>query len=184
MTDFPFKHIHVVGASGSGTTTLAVALAERIGARHLDTDSFYWLPTSPPFQDKRPVADRLALMRTAFAESGERWVLSGSLLTWGIGLASEFDLVVFLYVPPDVRMARTLARERERYCDNILPGGEMHKSHLAFLDWSRSYDRPDGPGRSLANHKAWLATLTCPVLEIAGAQTARETLETVLAYRG
>ena len=184
MTEFPFKHIHIVGASGSGTTTLAVALAERIGATHLDTDSFFWLPTDPPFRDKRPIEERLALMRAALAESGRRWVLSGSLLLWGIEFAGDFDLVVFLYVPPDVRMARTLARERERYGDKILPGGEIHESHLAFLAWSRSYDRPDGPGRSLANHKAWLATLSCPVLEIAGAQPARETLETVLAYRG
>ncbi len=184
MTDFPFRHIHIVGASGSGTTTLAVALADRIGAPHLDTDSFFWLPTDPPFRDKRLVEERLALMRAAFAESGGRWVLSGSLLTWGIGFASDFDLVVFLYVPPEVRMARTLARERERYGDKILPGGEMHESHLAFLDWSRSYDLPEGPGRSLTNHKAWLATLTCPVLEVAVAQSARETLETVLAYQG
>jgi adenylate kinase family enzyme len=183
MTDFPFKHIHIVGASGSGTTTLAVALAEAIGARHLDTDSFYWLPTSPPFQDKRPVAERLALIRAAFAES-ERWVLSGSLLYWGVELASAFDLVVFLFVPPAVRMARTEARERERYGDKILPGGEMHESHLAFLAWSRSYDTETTSGRNLINHTAWLASLTCPVLEIAGAQPPAEALEAVLAFRG
>jgi adenylate kinase family enzyme len=182
MTNFPFKHIHIVGASGSGTTTLAVALAERIGARHLDTDSYYWLPTSPPFEEKRPVADRLALIRAAFAAS-DSWVLSGSLLYWGVELASAFDLVVFLFVPPDIRMARTEARERERYGVKILPGGEMHESHLAFLDWSRSYDTETKSGRNLVNHKAWLGTLNCPVLEIAGAQPPAETLETVLAFR-
>jgi adenylate kinase family enzyme len=182
MTDFRFKHIHIVGASGSGTTTLAVALAAAIGARHLDTDTFYWLPTSPPFQDKRPVADRLSLIRAAFT-TNDSWVLSGSLLYWGVELAGAFDLVVFLFVPPELRMARTLARERERYGDKILPGGEMHGSHLAFLAWSRSYDTETRSGRNLANHKAWLATLNCPVLEIAGAQPPAETLETVLAFR-
>ena len=31
-------HIHITGASGSGTTTLGLALAELLGIRHLDTD--------------------------------------------------------------------------------------------------------------------------------------------------
>ena len=38
---FDFHHVHIVGASGAGTTTLAAALAGGIGARHLDTDDYY-----------------------------------------------------------------------------------------------------------------------------------------------
>jgi adenylate kinase family enzyme len=41
--------VHIVGASGSGTTTLGKALAARAGCAHLDTDEFFWMPTEPPF---------------------------------------------------------------------------------------------------------------------------------------
>ena len=58
----PVARIHIVGASGSGTTTLAIALAREIGGAHLDTDDFYWLPTDPPFTTKRPVEQRLKLL--------------------------------------------------------------------------------------------------------------------------
>ena len=51
--------IHVTGASGSGVTTLARALAERLSVAHLDTDDFYWLPSDPPYQQKREIASRV-----------------------------------------------------------------------------------------------------------------------------
>jgi hypothetical protein len=45
-----FRRIHIVGASGSGTTSLASAIAAQCGHRHLDTDDFFWMPTSPPYR--------------------------------------------------------------------------------------------------------------------------------------
>ena len=44
----PPDRIHIVGASGSGTTSLAGELATRYGHRHLDTDDYFWLRTVPP----------------------------------------------------------------------------------------------------------------------------------------
>jgi adenylate kinase family enzyme len=44
--------IHILGASGSGTTTLGAALADRLGHPHVDADSLFWLPTDPPFTDE------------------------------------------------------------------------------------------------------------------------------------
>jgi hypothetical protein len=37
--------IHILGASGTGTTTLGKALADRLNCPHFDADRFYWLPT-------------------------------------------------------------------------------------------------------------------------------------------
>ena len=51
-----------MGASGSGTSTLARGLANAFDSQAFDTDDFYWKPTDPPFTLKRPVADRIALM--------------------------------------------------------------------------------------------------------------------------
>jgi len=42
------QRIHILGASGSGTTTLGRALAERLQYPHFETDDYFWLPTAPP----------------------------------------------------------------------------------------------------------------------------------------
>ncbi len=173
------RRIHITGASGTGTTTLGAALAARLDVPHLDTDDFYWHPSSPPFQAKRPVAERLELLRAAFLfQPG--WVLSGSINSWGDELAAEFDRVVFLYVPPGERIRRIEAREREHYGRDVDPGGPLHEQHHAFMEWSKSYDLPGTTGRSLVRHRAWLATLSCPVVEIYGTPTPEQSLDAVL----
>jgi adenylate kinase family enzyme len=160
--------IHIVGASGSGTTSLAAELAGRYGHRHLDTDDFYWRRTDPPFREKRPPEERLASLRTTFQEA-KRWVLSGSLCGWGDPLIPEFELVVFLLVPTPVRLARLRAREIERYGRQaIAPGGALHEAHVEFLEWAGRYDTGDPEMRSRAMHEAWLAALPCSVVRLEG----------------
>ncbi len=147
---------------------------------HLDTDSFYWAPTESPFTDPRPMPERLDLLAAAL-DLSDRWVLSGSLMGWGNPLTPRFDLVVFLYLTPEVRLERTLARERERYGARIEAGGDMREQHEAFMAWTRGYDTPGWAGRNLALHEAWLSGLSCPVLRIEGAPTPSESLAQVLA---
>jgi adenylate kinase family enzyme len=172
--------IHVVGASSSGTTTLGGALAERLACRHLDTDSFFWEATDPPFTTKRPVDERIALMEAQMAGRGS-WVISGSLVSWGEVFIPRFDLVVFLRVPLEIRLERLLRRERERYGAAIEPGGVMHEAHLAFVEWARGYDQAGFPGRSFERHREWLSTLPRPVLEIDGTPSLDDSIERVLA---
>ena len=174
------RRIHITGASGSGTTTLGAALAERLSVPHFDTDEFYWYPSHPEFERKRPVEERIRLLRAAmFGVPG--WVLSGSLNPWGDQLASEFDLVVFLYVPPEERLTRTLERERMRYGSTIDPGGSNHSKHIAFMNWTERYDVVNTDGRSLAGHRAWLATLSSQVVELYGTPTLEQSVEAVLS---
>jgi adenylate kinase family enzyme len=172
---FP-NRIHIVGASGSGTTSLASAIATRYGHRHLDTDDFFWMSTSPPYREKRPREERLAHLRRALLESG-LWVLSGSLCGWGDPLISEFELVVFLAVPTPVRLMRLRARELERYGERAsTPGGELRKSHVEFIEWAGRYDTGGLEMRSRALHEAWLATLPCATVRLEGDLSVAEQL--------
>ena len=175
----PRARIHIVGASGSGTTTLGEALAHRIGGAHLDTDAYFWMATDPPFTTRRPVEERLQLLGVDL-DRHVSWMLTGSLIGWGDVLIPRFDLVVFLYVPPDVRMARIVERERQRYGSAIDPGGPMHAASKEFIAWAASYDDPAFAGRSLARHRAWIEGLPCPVVEIAGTPTVEESVARVL----
>ena len=65
------RRVHILGASGSGTTTLAQALGAQLGCRHHDVDDYFWLPTSPAYVEKRPAEDRLRLMEEVFL--GRQW---------------------------------------------------------------------------------------------------------------
>jgi adenylate kinase family enzyme len=175
--------IHLFGASGSGTTTLGRRLANALGGRHLDTDTYYWLETDPPFTEKRAPAERVAMIERD-VEGQRAWVLSGSLCSWGDPLLPRFTLAVFLQLEPELRMARLLERERTRYGARVLPGGDLHVQHLAFLEWARSYDHARSPIRSLDMHERWLARLPCPVLRLDASRTVEALCAAVLAVVG
>jgi adenylate kinase family enzyme len=147
--------IHITGASGTGTTTLAAALAQELSLHHADADNYYWLPTSPPFKEKRSASDRIALLSEAL-DSEPGVVLSGSVYGWGSEIEDAFDLIVFLYLPASLRVERLRRREIERY----------GVADPAFLEWASQYDEGPSEGRSLEKHKTWLAQRTCPVLRL------------------
>ena len=160
--------LHVFGASGSGTTTFAAAWAARHGVAALDTDSFLWEPSDPPFERVRPAAERVAMLGAALDAAGT-WVLSGSLPGWGDVFVPRFDAAVFLYTPPVERLRRLRLREVERYgADAIAPDGPLRDKHTAFLDWCASYDDGDLTMRSLRRHEAWIAWLPCPLVRVSG----------------
>jgi len=172
--------IHVFGASGSGTTTLGTAVARALGARLLDTDTYYWVPTDPPFTTKHDPAERVAAIERD-VEAQADWVLSGSLCSWGDPLVPRFTLAVFLVLDPEVRMARLVERERARYGPRILPSGDMHAAHVAFLEWARSYDHGRAPVRSRDLHEHWMTRLPCPVLRLDANSTVEALCGAVVA---
>ncbi len=170
--------VHIFGASGSGTTTLGKTLSLRMGGKHLDTDSYYWQDTDPPYTRKRDPKDRVAMILRD-VEGVENWVLSGSICSWGDPLLQRFNLAVFLRLDPSVRMARLRSRESLRYGSRILAGGDMHQQHLDFLAWAESYDSAKAPIRSLDLHGGWMKQLDCPVLELDSAIPVEELCDQV-----
>ena len=163
------RRIHIVGASGAGVTTLGRALADVMACPHHDTDDYFWLPTTPPYRDRRPVADRLRLMREMFMER-PNWVLSGSLDDWGHAVIPLFDLVVFVYVPTPMRLRRLWDRETRRgFVDD------------EFIEWASHYDDGTREGRNLPRHEAWLQTMHCPVLRLDGMLPTTAQVDQVMA---
>jgi adenylate kinase family enzyme len=167
--------IHIFGASGTGTTTLATAIAERFGHTHLDVDRYFWEPTAPPFRKMRELPARQRMLAEAL-DAHRRWVLSGSLCSWGDMFIPRFELAIFLRIPPETRMARIMARERQRYGDAIDPGGEMRTQHLEFIEWASKYDTADESMRSLVLHEKWIMTLPCRCTRLEGDLTTDERL--------
>lgn len=172
--------VHILGASGSGTTTLGAALAGHLGCRHIDADSLFWLPTDPPFTTRRPKDERQAMLHRLLPVSGQ-WVFSGSAPEWATALEAFYDLVVFLRLDRAVRMERLRRRQAERYGKRIDAGGDMAAHDVEFMKWAEAYDTAGPEQRSLFVHETWLATLNVPVLRLNSAAPLQELLFAVLS---
>lgn len=171
------RRIHLMGASGSGVTTLGRALAGRLALPHHDSDDYFWLPTAPPYQTARPAADRLRLMREMFLPRYD-WVLSGSVEGWGDELVPYFDLVIFVTTPRELRLQRLRAREATHFgADAVVPGGWRHEETEAFIEWASHYESGDREGRNLEKHDAWVASLPCPVVRVDGSRPLADLVE-------
>ena len=159
------QRIHLLGASGSGTTTLGKALSSELAIPHFDTDDYYWKSTDPPFLEKREISDRICAIERDIAGLNT-WILSGSLCSWGNPLLGYFTLALFLHASPLVRLNRLKDRERKRHGGRIEPGGDMHAQHTKFMTWAESYDTASAPTRSLDLHEKWMKRLACPVVRL------------------
>ena len=165
--------IHIVGASGAGTSTLGQMLEQEYGYKWLDTDGYFWQKTDPPFVKSLPHEERVKLMSAAIQEN-PNCVISGSLCGWGDVFIPKFDLVVFVDTPTDIRIERLQKREYERFGERIREGGDMFEEHNKFIVWAASYDTGGLDMRSRALHEQWLADLPCPVIRVDGSKPIDE----------
>ncbi|MCC8409956.1 AAA family ATPase [Mucilaginibacter sp. UR6-1] len=174
--------INILGASGAGVTTLGQALANKTGYAYVDSDFYYWDNTTnaDPFTIKRPIEHRNRLMLNELRSHGN-WILGGPVMGWKFTEELTFDLVVFLHVPPNIRMTRLKKREFERYGDIIYTDASRNRQFVEFMNWAAGYDDNTAPtSRTLQKQQNWLQTLTCPVLRITGDTTVDDRVAKVL----
>nr|WP_323777354.1 AAA family ATPase [Amylibacter sp.] len=160
----PFR-VLITGASGSGTSSLARALASALSSQVFDADDIFWCPSDPPFVTKRLVADRLKLMEALFLPRRD-WIFAGSVMGWGHSITPRLTHAIFLTLDADTRMARLRERERQRMGDLSRLSNFEAAAHQGFMDWAASYDDPDFAGRNRTHHDAFLAGLPCPVIHL------------------
>ena len=129
MNSAPYRRINIVGAPGSGSTTLGRALSAKLGFSFVDADSFYWKPTTPPFKEKNDPDARLTMLLGELGASHAS-IVSGSVCGWGAQLEDSFDLVIFLSLPTELRLQRIEAREISLF------GG----ADPVFLAWAAQYE--------------------------------------------
>ena len=174
-------HIHLLGPSGSGTSTLGKYISEKYDLPWIDADDIFWLKTNPPFTDIRDKNDRIELLKTTLYGKLS-WVLSGSVLGWGDFLKPEFDVVIYKYVNQEERLKRLKIREKERYGNRIEKGNDMYQKHIEFINWSMSYDDGDLKIRSKMSHNEWMKDLNCKIIKIEENISIDEELKIVDEY--
>lgn len=176
--------IHVTGASGSGCTTLGKTLAEKLDLVLRDVDDYIWHPTEPQYRRKRSAKNRENLLLKDLKDH-DRLVLCGSLVgslgRWGDFALPYFDLIIFLFIPADIRMDRLKKRENERMArEGIVERSKDHKIILEFLEKAEKYDKGDTTIRSKKLHEEWLNQTNCPVLRLEGSLSNEERVQKVL----
>ena len=175
--------VHILGAPGSGVTTLGKALAQQMQVPHFDTDDYHWFTDDAlPYRRRRNPDHRRQLMTKDFAEH-DSWVLSGALCGWGDVFIPEFDRVIYRWLPVETRLARIRERERLRYgAERTAPGGDLNVVFEKFLTWAAAYDEDSGNVRSKSKELEWLINLTCPVLQIMEDKGEAEMVERVTEW--
>ncbi len=153
--------IHIFGASGSGVTTLGKALSEKLHIEYFDSDDFFWLKTQHPFtQRQHPQVRNTMVSENVFP---------------------PFDLIIFLYLPSELRMERLRKRELERYGDAIVTHPEKSKKFQEFMDWAKDYDHNTGiANRTLKAHLEWLSDIDTPLIELSGDYELTQKMEIIL----
>jgi adenylate kinase family enzyme len=113
------KRIVVVGAAGSGKTTLARALGDALEAPVTDLDLLFW----------GPAWSRVDLSvfreRTQRVLANEHWIIAGSYFSQVVDLVwAQADTVVWLDLPRRVSFSRVLRRTVRQVVrrEDVFPG--------------------------------------------------------------
>ena len=86
----PGSRINVVGTTGSGKTTAAKLLSDKLGLRRIELDALFWKPgwEETPDEEFLPVVEE--------ATRGDRWVLDGNYSRTRSIVWPRADTVVWL----------------------------------------------------------------------------------------
>lgn len=172
--------IHIFGASGSGVTTTGNALAQKLHFEYLDSDDYFWNTSDVPFTVKRNPQERNSKIKSDL-KNLENWILGGSSFQWGENVFPDFDLVIYLWIPPQIRMERLKKREFERYGNVIYTDPARIKQFEDFIEWAADYDNNTGiAGRNVQAHENWMESLRFPILRLSGDLTLQQRIDFII----
>ena len=83
----------------------------------------------------------------------------------------NYDLVVYLDVPLDMRMKRIRKRAIDKFGDRVLPGGDMYEQEESFFAYAEK--------RTPEKIEKWLKTLSCKTIRLDGTKPIQESVELI-----
>lgn len=151
------ERVSVVGCSGSGKSTIAAELAERLGTTHLELDAVFHQPGWTPLPSEEFRAQVGAVVER------DRWVVDGNYSTVRDLVWARADTVVWLDLPRRAVMPQLLRRtvvraltRRELWNGNREPVTGMLRwdPELSILRWAWT--------THAKHHERYLAAMHAP----------------------
>lgn len=157
--------IILLGANGSGKSSLGHELALVLNSAHFDVEDYWFYKTYIPYTTIRPPEERNGMLLSDMKKHSS-FVVSGDISGWGDEFLKMFDLAVFLEVPTDIRMKRIDSRENARWGDRVCKGGDMYESQQKFREFAAT--------RNVALLEQAASLFLCPILRVDGTQKLHE----------
>ena len=128
--------LFIIGAAGSGKTTLAKRIGLNLGLEMTNLDDLFWVNNGKNYGVNRPAAERDALLNSVLAR--ESWIIEGAYVEWPRQGIDEADVILYLDVGlRELRkriimrfIRRKLGKDRENKIENL-------KSLIDLLAWNR-----------------------------------------------
>ena len=162
--------IILLGANGSGKSTIGRELARMLNIAHFDVEDYWFYKTDIPYTAIRPKEERNEMLLSDMKKHGS-FVVSGDISGWSDEFLTMFNLAVFLTAPTDIRMKRIESREYARWGDRVHKGGDMYELQKRFRKFAATRDV------SLLEQSA--LRYSCPVLHIDGTQDIHDTIKLI-----
>lgn len=171
--------IAIFGLNGGGKSTLAHALAQRMGYYEMDVEDYYFpeqkmsrmsalencsIPVTNhlgdlPFSCPRTKGEvEAALLEDSKAHP--RFILSGVTLHWTEDILSQIRVAFWVQTPLEERLKRIQQREIRRFGSRVLPGGDMYAQQA---DFRRTVEQRDSKAV-----EETARSLSCPVIVLDG----------------
>ena len=159
--------IMIIGPSGSGKTTLGKIVAQKLGYPYFDVDDYIWKQnTDTPYTQMYTRDEKISRLSNDIAPY-EHFVMAGSMSSFHYAFDEMFEMMVLLYVSPDIRIERVHKRAIERFGERVLEGGDMYEAHMRFLNDNRRYEEDGSP--NMREQKEWMENMSCVKIELDGA---------------
>jgi shikimate kinase len=165
--------IILLGANGSGKSSLGRELARVLNFAHFDVEDYWFYESDIPYTAIRPQKERNEMLLSDMKKQGS-FVVSGDISGWDDEFLTMFDFAVFLTAPIEIRMKRIEDREYARWGDRVRECGDMYESQKKFREFAATRDV------GLLEHRAF--RYSCPILRVDGTRTRNEIINEILAY--
>ena len=170
--------IMIIGPSGSGKTTLGKVVAEKLGYPYFDVDDYIWKQnTDKPYTQMYTRDEKISRLSHDIAPY-KHFVMAGSMSSFHYAFDEMFEMMVLLYVEPDIRVQRVHNRSIARFGARVLAGGDMYESHLKFLEDNRRYEKDGSP--NLREQREWMKNMSCVKIELDGANSIENNAEIIV----
>lgn len=171
--------IHIIGASGTGKSTLAKYISEQQGINWIDTDTYLW--KDDRFKENRPIEERKEMYAKDMAVE-DNYAASGSVFSWLPKGYNDRDLLVFLHLDEAVRMKRLRKREQQR--GNRMWRDDRGQETNDFLEWCKTYTtaRDKSSVGTYAEHAYQIELAASPVLQLDSSPPVEDLYKEIIKF--